>query len=56
MLPPLMALTRGLDDLGDEARGHGGVELGGGHVEARGVGVGGDPAALGGVVGDVEGF
>lgn len=27
-----------------------------GHVEAGGVDVRGDPAALGGVVGDVEGF
>lgn len=33
---------------------HGGVEFHGGGVEASGVDGGGDPAALGGVVGEVE--
>lgn len=45
----------GSEDFGDGAGAHGVAGEDGGDVEARGVDVGGDPAALGGVVGKVDG-
>ncbi len=45
-----------MEDFAEAAGVHGGVEGDGGDVEAGGVDGGGDPAALAGVVGEVEGL
>ena len=56
MRPLPQRLGGGLEHQGDGVSAHGFPELDGGYVEAVWGDVGVDPAALGGVVGEVEGF